>query len=66
MEIFGQEISRDQMPSYMDFKQNPSHLYQLKQERLQNLLTAQPVQMQQPTIQNTNVQQSERWNNGQN
>lgn len=62
-------IDKSMMPSYDDFTKNPTHLYQLKQERLQNLLGAS--QMMQP---NTNAmqnnmsnlqspQQSQRWEN---
>lgn len=54
------------MPSYDDFNQNPTHLYQLKQERLQNLLNQQNFmniqQMQQPNVPTGNaVKQSDRW-----
>lgn len=59
-------IDRTMMPSYDDFNQNPTHLYQLKQERLQGLLNQQNMQalMQQQSIPTGNaVPQSERWSN---
>lgn len=52
------------MPSYDDFSQNPTHLYQLKQERLQRLLgQAQLQNMQQPMPTANTANQSERWGN---
>lgn len=65
MQIGSQNITREQMPSYDDFNQNPSHLYQLKQERLQRLLQVQmnpqAINQQQPNVQAQT--QSERWSN---
>lgn len=40
-------IGREQMPSYDDFTKNPTHLMNMKQERLQRLLNTAPL-MQQP------------------
>lgn len=52
------------MPSYDDFNQNPTHLYQLKQERLQNLLSQQNfMNIQQPAPVGGQVSQSQRWSN---
>lgn len=59
-------IDRSMMPSYDDFGKNPTHLYQLKQERLQGLLNQQNMQtlMQQQSIPTGNaVNQSNRWAN---
>lgn len=59
-------IGREQMPSYDDFRNNPTHLTQLKQERLQKLLAANNMmQMQQAQIPQTQptsggVQQTSR------
>lgn len=52
------------MPSYDDFNQNPTHLYQLKQERLQNMLgQVNLMNMQQPAPTGSQVNQSQRWAN---
>lgn len=66
MFLGAQEISRDMMPSYDNYEQNPTHLYQLKQERLQGLLQANMQQIQQPQMQPQPqaTTQSGRWNNG--
>lgn len=40
-------IGREQMPSFDDFNKNPTHLMNMKQERLQRLLNTAPL-MQQP------------------
>lgn len=63
-------IDKSMMPSYDDFSQNPSHLYQLKQERLQGLLSQSNMQNMQQMAGNgaqpqtaMPVDQSQRWSN---
>lgn len=57
-------ITKEMMPSYDDFSQNPTHLYQLKQERLQRLLGQAQIQnIQQPMPTANTANQSERWGN---
>lgn len=38
MLIGNQEITKEQMPSYVDFSSNPKHLYGLMQDQLNSVL----------------------------
>lgn len=65
--LIGQtEITREQMPSFVDFQNNPHHLYGLMQDQLNRGLQVQALQqpMQAPISKDTN---SNQWNkaNGQ-
>ena len=61
MKIGNIELTREQMPSYEDFQNNPKHLYNLMQDQLNSGLQVAALQQQQ-TISNANSQQ--RMNNG--
>lgn len=53
MKIGNIELTREQMPSYEDFQNNPKHLYNLMQEQLNNGLQVAALQQQQ-TMNNAN------------
>jgi len=54
------ELTREQMPSYEDFQNNPKHLYNLMQDQLNSGLQVAALQQQQ-TVNNAN---SQGMNNG--
>ena len=60
MNIGNVEITREQMPSYEDFQNNPKHLYNLMQDQLNQGLQVAALQQQQ-TMSNAN---SQGMNNG--
>lgn len=49
MKIGNTEITREMMPSFIDFGNNPKHTYNLMQEQLNNALNVQPIPMPAPT-----------------
>ena len=53
MKIGNIELTREQMPSYEDFHNNPKHLYNLMQDQLNNGLQVAALQQQQ-TMNNAN------------
>ena len=55
MKIGNIELTREQMPSYQDFQNNPKHLYNLMQDQLNSGLQVAALQQQQ-TINNANSQ----------
>ena len=55
MIIGNTEITREDMPSYQDFQNNPKHLYNLMQDQLNAGLQVTALQQQQ-TINNANSQ----------
>lgn len=55
MKIGNIELTREQMPSYEDFQNNPKHLYNLMQDQLNSGLQVAALQQQQ-TINNANSQ----------
>lgn len=55
MKIGNIELTREQMPSYEDFQNNPKHLYNLMQDQLNKGLQVVALQQQQ-TINNANKQ----------
>lgn len=55
MKIGNIELTREQMPSYEDFQNNPKHLYNLMQDQLNNGLQVAALQQQQ-TMNNANSQ----------
>lgn len=55
MKIGNIELTREQMPSYEDFQNNPQKLYLVMQEQLNNGLQVAALQQQQ-TINNANSQ----------
>lgn len=60
MKIGNIDLTREQMPSYEDFQNNPKHLYNLMQDQLKGGLQVIALQQQQ-TMNNTN---SQGMNNG--
>lgn len=48
------EITRENMPSYEDFQNNPKHLYNLMQDQLNSGLQVVALQQQQ-TVNNANA-----------
>jgi hypothetical protein len=46
MLIGNTEISREQLPSFVDFANNPKHLYSLMQDQLNQGLQVQALQQQ--------------------
>lgn len=50
MVIFGQDVTKEDMPSYQSFQTQPYHTYQSMQDRLANLLGGGQIQqpLQQP------------------
>lgn len=58
MKIGNIELTREQMPSYEDFQNNPKHLYNLMQDQLNNGLQVTALQQQQ-TMNNANSQVKE-------
>lgn len=46
------ELTREMMPSFVDFSDNPRHLYGLMQDQLQRGLQAPVMMMQQPGLAN--------------
>ncbi len=63
MKIGNIELTREQMPSYEDFQNNPKHLYNLMQDQLNSGLQVAALQQQQ-TINNANSNSQQRVNNG--
>lgn len=55
MKIGNLELTREQMPSYEDFQNNPKHLYNLMQDQLNSGLQVAALQQQQ-TMNNANSQ----------
>lgn len=55
MKIGNIELTREQMPSYEDFQNNPKHLYNLMQDQLNSGLQVAALQQQQ-TMNNANSQ----------
>lgn len=55
MKIGNIELTREQMPSYEDFQNNPHRLYLVMQEQLNNGLQVAALQQQQ-TMNNANSQ----------
>lgn len=55
MKIGNIELTREQMPSYEDFQNNPKHLYNLMQDQLNSGLQVVALQQQQ-TMNNANSQ----------
>ena len=53
MKIGNIELTREQMPSYEDFQNNPKHLYNLMQDQLNNGLQVAALKQQQ-TMNNAN------------
>lgn len=47
MKIGNIELTREQMPSYEDFQNNPKHLYNLMQDQLNKGLQVAALQQQQ-------------------
>jgi len=47
MKIGNIELTREQMPSYEDFQNNPKHLYNLMQDQLNSGLQVIALQQQQ-------------------
>lgn len=58
MKIGNVELSREMMPSYEDFQNNPKHLYNLMQDQLNQGLQVSALQQQQ-TINNASSQVKE-------
>lgn len=62
MKIMGQEITRDMMPNYTDFKNDPYRTYQLAQQQLANALASPMLQqIQSPTTTSQEIR-SNQWN----
>lgn len=55
MKIGNIELTREQMPSFEDFQNNPKHLYNLMQDQLNSGLQVAALQQQQ-TMNNANSQ----------
>lgn len=58
MKIGNTELTREMMPSYEDFQNNPKHLYNLMQDQLNMGLQVTALQQQQ-TMNNANSQVKE-------
>lgn len=58
MKIGNVELSREMMPSYEDFQNNPKHIYTLMQDQLNQGLQVSALQQQQ-TINNASSQVKE-------
>lgn len=56
MLIGNTELSREQMPSFVDFANNPKHLYNLMQDQLNQGLQVQALQQQNQMQQNAQNQ----------
>jgi hypothetical protein len=56
MIIGNTEITREQMPSFVDFTNNPKHLYNLMQDQLNQGLHVQALQQQDQMQQNAQNQ----------
>ena len=56
MKIGNIELTREQMPSYEDFQNNPKHLYNLMQDQLNSGLQVAALQQQLITNNNANKQ----------
>lgn len=52
MKIGNIELTREQMPSFVDFTNNPKHLYNLMQDQLNQGLQVQALQQQNQMQQN--------------
>lgn len=64
MTIFGQDINREQMPSYESFVNSPNHMYSAMQDSLKNGLGQnQPMnpQVVSQGLQDKTAQQSQQW-----
>lgn len=66
MLIGNTEITREQMPSFVDFANNPKHLYNLMQDQLSSALNrpmpAQPsMPVQQPNSTNIESNTNSQW-----
>ena len=62
MIIGNTEITKEQMPSYVDFSSNPKHIYGLMQDQLSNAL--QVNALANPQLMNTNAPVSKEKNKG--
>lgn len=62
MRIGNQDITREMMPSFVDFNNNPKHLYGLMQDQLNMGLNQQPMPMQQMSApSNMENKQNSQW-----
>lgn len=62
MIIGNTEITKEQMPSYVDFSSNPKHIYGLMQDQLSNAL--QVNALANPQLMNANAPASKEQNKG--
>lgn len=62
MKIGNIELTREQMPSYEDFQNNPKHLYSLIQDQLNNGLQVAALQQQQTMNNAANSNQGMKQN----
>lgn len=60
MKIGNIELTREQMPSYDDFQNNPKHLYNLMQDQLNSGLQVAALQQQQ--LNNAQMPQGNKQN----